>query len=208
MPYAAITTINNCIISAMQKSNFFVHPSTLVDDGAVNGEGTKIWLFCHIMPQAVIGSNCIIGQNCFIDNNVTIGNGVKIQNNVSVYNGVVLEDDVFVSPSVVFTNVTNPRSFIERKNEFKKTLIKRGCSIGANATIVAGIIVGEFSMIGAGAVVTIDVLPYSVVAGNPAEFKGWISESGHKLNFNTDGKATCNEENQAYIMNNNIVSKL
>jgi UDP-2-acetamido-3-amino-2,3-dideoxy-glucuronate N-acetyltransferase len=192
----------------MQKGNVFVHPSSVVEDGAVIGEGTRIWLFCHIMSQSIIGSNCIIGQNCFIDNNVVIGNNVKLQNNVSVYNSVVLEDDVFIGPSVVFTNVINPRAFIERKKEFKKTVIKKGSSIGANATIVAGICVGEFAMIGAGAVVVKDVLPYSVVSGNPALFAGWISESGYKLDFNTEGKAICVEDNQVYILTNNIVSKL
>ena len=193
----------------MQKSIFFVHPTSVVDEGAIIGEGTHIWLFCHVMPGATIGKNCIIGQNCFIDNNVTIGNDVKIQNNVSVYNSVVLEDDVFVGPSVAFTNVSNPRSFIERKKEFKKTLVKKGSSIGANATIMAGITIGEFAMIGAGSVVTKDVLPYSTVVGNPALFVGWISESGHKLNFDNEGKATCDkEDNQAYILINNIVSKL
>jgi UDP-2-acetamido-3-amino-2,3-dideoxy-glucuronate N-acetyltransferase len=192
----------------MQKNNVFVHPSSVIEDGAIIGEGTHIWLFCHIMPQAIIGSNCIIGQNCFIDNNVIIGNGVKIQNNVSVYDSVVLEDGVFVGPSVVFTNVVNPRSFIERKKEFKKTVVKKGSSIGANATIIAGVTVGEFAMIGGGAVVIKDVLPYSAVVGNPAVFAGWISESGHKLQFNSEGKAICKEDDQAYILNNNIVSKL
>ena len=193
----------------MQNSTFFVHPSSVIDQGAIVGEGSKIWLFCHVMPGAIVGSNCIIGQNCFIDNNVIIGNGVKIQNNVSIYNGIVLEDYVFVGPSVAFTNVANPRSFIERKKEFKKTLVKKGSSIGANATVIAGLTIGEFAMIGAGAVVTKDVLPYSIVTGNPAQFAGWISESGHKLHFNHEGKAICDEEdNQAYILCNNIVSKL
>lgn len=188
--------------------NYFVHPSSIIDDGAIIGEQTSIWHFCHVMPKAVIGQNCIIGQNCFIDNNVKIGNGVKIQNNVSVYNGVELEDDVFIGPSVVFTNVINPRSFIERKNEFKKTLIKKGTSIGANATIISGITVGNFAMIGAGAVVTKNVSPYSISVGNPAIFAGWISEAGYRLHFNDEGKAVCEGNKSEYIIRHNIVSKL
>jgi UDP-2-acetamido-3-amino-2,3-dideoxy-glucuronate N-acetyltransferase len=191
----------------MQES-FFVHPTSVVDEGAKIGEGTRIWLFCHVMPQAVIGTNCTFGQNCFIDNNVIIGNNVKVQNNVALYSSVVLEDDVFIGPSVVFTNVVNPRSFIDRKKEFKKTLVKKGSSVGANATIVAGVTVGEFAMIGAGAVVTKNVLPYSIVTGNPATLTGWISEAGHKLNFNVEGKAICDGENHVYTISNNIVSKL
>ena len=188
--------------------NYFVHPSSVIDDGAMIGEGTKIWHFSHVMPKAIIGKNCIIGQNCFIDNNVKIGDGVKIQNNVSVYNGVELEDNVFIGPSVVFTNVNNPRSFIERKHEFKKTLIKKGCSVGANATIICGITAGGFAMIGAGAVITKNVSPYSMVLGNPAIFAGWISESGYKLHFNDEGRAICEGDKLVYIIRNNVVSRL
>ena len=187
---------------------YFAHVSSIIDPGAIVGDGTYIWHFCHVMPTAIIGENCILGQNCFIDNNVVIGNGVKIQNNVSVYDGVVLEDNVFVGPSVVFTNVINPRSFIERKSEFKKTLIKKGSSLGANATVICGISIGEFALIGAGAVVTKDVLPYSIVKGNPAVHEGWISESGYKLHFNADGKGYCPGNNQEYVINNNIVTKI
>jgi UDP-2-acetamido-3-amino-2,3-dideoxy-glucuronate N-acetyltransferase len=189
-------------------TNYFVHSSSVVDDGALIGDGTKIWHFCHVMPNAIIGKNCIIGQNCFIDNNVKIGDGVKIQNNVSVYNGVELEDGVFIGPSVVFTNVNNPRSFIERKHEFRKTLLKKGCSVGANATIVCGITIGNFAMAGAGAVITKNISPYSIVVGNPAIFAGWISESGQRLHFNDEGRAICEEDNLVYIIRNNVVSRL
>ncbi len=155
-----------------------IHTTAVVEEGAIIGPGTNIWHFCHIMPAAIIGNNCNMGQNVFVDNNVRIGNGVKIQNNVSIYNGVILEDDVFVGPSVVFTNVINPRSFIERKNEFKPTLVQQGASIGANATIVCGITIGEYAMIGAGAVVTKDVEPYALMVGNPAKQIGWVDKDG------------------------------
>jgi UDP-2-acetamido-3-amino-2,3-dideoxy-glucuronate N-acetyltransferase len=158
-----------------------IHPSAIIDAGAVIGEGTQVWHFCHVMPGAQVGKDCILGQNVFVDNNVTIGNAVKIQNNVSVYNGVIIEDAVFVGPSVVFTNVINPRSFIERKQEFKKTLIKKGASIGANATIVCGIIIGEYAMIGAGAVVTKDVAAFALVVGNPAREIGKVSKAGERV---------------------------
>ncbi|MEO7445401.1 MAG: acyltransferase [Ferruginibacter sp.] len=144
------------------------------------GENTRIWHFCHVMGSAIIGNNCILGQNVFIDNNVVIGNGVKIQNNVSVYNGVVIEDDVFIGPSVVFTNVINPRSFIERKFEFLPTIIKKGATIGANATVICGNEIGQYAMVGAGAVVTNNVSPYSVVIGNPARQSGWVDENGER----------------------------
>lgn len=157
-----------------------IHSTAVVNEGAVIGRNTNIWHFCHIMHAAHIGSNCNIGQNVFIDNNVQIGNGVKIQNNVSVYNGVRVEDDVFIGPSVVFTNVINPRSFIERKHEFKPTLIQKGASLGANATIICGITIGEYAMIGAGAVVTKDVPAYALVVGNPAKQVGWVNKEGNK----------------------------
>jgi UDP-2-acetamido-3-amino-2,3-dideoxy-glucuronate N-acetyltransferase len=155
-----------------------IHSTAIIDAGAQIGAGTHIWHFCHVMPGAVIGKNCTLGQNVFVDNNVMIGNGVKIQNNVSVYNAVTLQDDVFIGPSVVFTNVINPRSFIERKNEFKPTLVKKGASIGANATIVCGITIGEYAMIGAGAVVTKDVEAYALMVGNPAKQVGTVNEKG------------------------------
>ncbi|RYZ96700.1 MAG: N-acetyltransferase [Sphingobacteriaceae bacterium] len=157
-----------------------IHETAVVDAGASIGLGTHIWHFCHVMPTAVIGSNCNIGQNVFIDNKVKIGNGVKIQNNVSVYNGVLLEDDVFIGPSVVFTNVINPRSFIERKEEFKITHVAKGATIGANATIICGVSIGEYAMIGAGAVVTKDVPAHALVIGNPGRQVGWVDERGIK----------------------------
>lgn len=161
-------------------SAFSIHSTAVIDEGAIIGDHTRIWHFCHVMPGAVIGERCQLGQNVFVDNNVFIGNGVKIQNNVSVYNGVVLEDDVFVGPSVVFTNVLNPRSFIERKAEFRTTLVKKGATIGANATIVCGVVIGQFAMIGAGAVVTKDVPDHALVVGNPAKQVGWVNEEGNK----------------------------
>jgi UDP-2-acetamido-3-amino-2,3-dideoxy-glucuronate N-acetyltransferase len=190
------------------EKNYFVHSSAIIDDGAVIGEGTRIWHFSHVMPEAVIGSRCIIGQNSFIDNNVKIGDGVKIQNNVSVYDGVVLEDDVFVGPSVVFTNVINPRSGIERKNEFKNTLLKKGVTVGANTTIICGVTIGEYAFIGAGSVVTKDISCYALVKGNPAKQDGWMSEKGYKLAFDKDGKAVCAGSNDVYLLKNNVVIKL
>lgn len=161
--------------------NFFIHDSSVVDEGAQIGEGTRIWHFCHVMPTARIGENCQLGQNVFVDNNAVIGNSVKIQNNVSIYNGVVIEDGAFIGPSVVFTNVINPRSFIERKDEFKKTLVKKGASIGANATILCGIEIGAYSLVGAGAVVTKDVPAFMIVTGNPARITGLTNEAGDIL---------------------------
>ncbi|MBL7752550.1 MAG: N-acetyltransferase [Chitinophagaceae bacterium] len=159
-------------------SDYFVHPTAVVDEGAQIGKGTRIWHFCHLMPQTVLGEDCILGQNVFIDNNARIGDRVKVQNNVSIYNGVVVEDDVFLGPSVVFTNVINPRSFIERKSEFQPTIIRKGATIGANATILCGVEIGEYAMIGAGAVVTRNVLPYALVVGNPARQTGWVNKDG------------------------------
>ncbi len=158
----------------------FIHETAVVDQGAQIGLGTKVWHFCHIMPKAVIGENCILGQNTFVDSNTLVGNGVKIQNNVSIYNGVTLEDDVFIGPSVVFTNVINPRSFIERKNEFKKTIVKKGATIGANSTIICGVRIGEYALVGAGAVVTKDVPPYTIVTGNPAKVSGKVDKEAIK----------------------------
>ena len=171
--------------------NYFVHPSSVIDKDAEIGNGTKIWHFCHVMGGAKIGKNCVLGQNVFVGKNVVIGNNVKIQNNVSVYEGVILEDDVFCGPSMVFTNVINPRSFIERKSEFKETRVKKGASIGANATIVCGVTIGEYAFVGAGAVVTRDVPPYALVYGNPARIKGYVCRCGEKLEFNENGIAIC-----------------
>lgn len=160
---------------------YFKHESSYVDDGAEIGEGTKIWHFCHIMSGAKIGSNCSLGQNVNVGGKAIIGNGVKVQNNVSVYDDVIVEDDVFLGPSMVFTNVINPRAFVQRKNEYKKTLLKKGCSIGANVTIVCGVTIGEYAMVGAGSVVTKDVPPYALVYGNPARVHGKVNEAGIKI---------------------------
>ncbi len=188
--------------------DFFVHDSAIVDYGCVVGSGTKIWHFCHIMPNCVIGQNCNIGQNVFIDNNVLIGNRVKIQNNVSVYNSVIIEDDCFLGPSMVFTNVVNPRAHIERKHEYKVTLICRGSSIGANSTIVCGNRIGKFSFVGAGAVVTKEVPDYALVIGNPAKQIGWVGEYGNRLSFDNQGLAVCKESLQVYKLESNIVTRI
>ncbi len=190
---------------AMESNDFFVHPSSVIDKGAEIGKGTKIWHFSHLMSTCKVGEHCNIGQNVYIDNNAVIGNGVKIQNNVSVYNGVVIEDDVFLGPSVVFTNVINPRSFIERKNEFRKTLIRKGATIGANATVLCGIEVGAFAMIGAGAVVVKNVLPYAIMTGNPGRQTGWISEAGTRLEFDSEGLAKCPQSGRTYKLKNGFV---
>jgi UDP-2-acetamido-3-amino-2,3-dideoxy-glucuronate N-acetyltransferase len=189
----------------MSESTIFIHPSAIIDPGAEIGAGTRVWHFCHLMPGCRLGQRCNIGQNVFIDNNALIGNGVKIQNNVSVYNGVVIEDDVFLGPSMVFTNVINPRSFIERKDEFKRTIVKKGATIGANATILCGIEIGTYAMIGAGSVVTKTVLPYALMMGNPARQQGWVSEAGTKLHFDTAGVAICSQTGKRYSLKNGIV---
>jgi len=177
----------------------FIHPSAIVDPGATIGEGAKIWHFCHVSLGAVIGENCVLGQNVFVASGVTLGRGVKVQNNVSLYTGVVCEDEVFLGPSMVFTNVINPRSFVERKSEFRQTLVKRGASIGANATIVCGTTLGAYCLVGAGAVVTRDVPDYALVTGIPARQAGWVSRLGHRLSFE-DGKAICPESGEGYIL--------
>ena len=189
----------------MTGKNIFIHPSSVIDEGALIGNGTKIWHFSHLMPLSIIGENCILGQNVFIDNNVTIGNGVKIQNNVSVYNGVNLEDDVFIGPSVVFTNVINPRSFIERKNEFRKTRIKKGATVGANATILCGIEIGTYSLIGAGSVVIKNVPDFALMVGNPASQIGWVSIIGNKLLFDESGRAICPSTGGEYKLVDKLV---
>ncbi|MBV9961310.1 MAG: N-acetyltransferase [Parafilimonas sp.] len=187
---------------------FFTHSTAVIDEGAVIGNGTSIWHFSHLMKDCRIGNNCTIGQNVFIAANVVLGNNVKVQNNVSLYDGVVCEDDVFLGPSCVFTNVINPRSAVVRKNEFKKTVIKKGATIGANATIICGIIVNEFAFVGAGAVVTKSIPAYAIVTGNPAKQTGWISEHGMKLKFNDNGIAVCSKTADTYQLQNNTVTKL
>ncbi len=178
-------------------SKYFVHESSFVDDGAVVGDGTKIWHFCHVMPGAVIGERCSLGQNVVVMPGTRIGNNVKIQNNVSIYEGVTLEDDVFCGPSCVFTNVTNPRSHISRKSEYAPTLVKKGASIGANATVVCGVTLGKFAFIGAGAVVTSDVPPYGLMVGVPARRVGWMCHCGERLHFDA-GSAECERCGSAY----------
>jgi UDP-2-acetamido-3-amino-2,3-dideoxy-glucuronate N-acetyltransferase len=187
--------------------NFFVHPSAIVDDGCQIGNGTKVWHFSHIMTGCEIGENCNIGQNVVVSPKVKLGNNVRVQNNVSIYEGVTCEDDVFLGPSMVFTNVINPRSAVSRKHEYMQTLVKKGASIGANATIVCGNEIGEYAFIGAGAVVTKPVPAYALVVGNPARQTGWMSEFGHKLKFDQHNKATCPESGQEYSLQNNSVKK-
>lgn len=188
--------------------NYFKHESSYVDDGCIIGEGTKIWHFSHIMTGCRMGQNCNIGQNVVISPDVVLGNNVKIQNNVSVYTGVIAEDDVFMGPSMVFTNVINPRSHVSRKDEYKKTILKKGCSIGANATIVCGHTIGEYALIGAGTVVTKDVKPFALMVGNPARQLGWVSENGQKLHFNSEGLATCSATGQVYKLENGNVTRV
>lgn len=188
--------------------NYFAHETAVIDEGCTIGDGTNIWHFSHIMPGAIIGAQCNIGQNVVISPNVVLGKNVKVQNNVSIYTGVVCEDDVFLGPSMVFTNVMNPRSAISRKEEYKRTLVKKGASIGANATIICGVTIGEFSFIGAGAVITKDVLPYEMVYGNPATHKGWVSEYGHTLEFGENNLAICMESKQKYSLLNNQVKRV
>lgn len=189
------------------KKNYFAHATAVIDEGCDIGEGTKIWHFSHIMPGCKIGENCNIGQNVVVSPDVVLGKNVKVQNNVSIYTGVQCEDDVFLGPSMVFTNVINPRSAINRKNQYSKTLVKKGASIGANATIVCGHNIGRFAFIGAGAVVTKEVPDYALVVGNPARQIGWMSEYGHKLNFDKEGKAICEESREVYLLKNGVVKK-
>ena len=190
---------------SMGTDSIFIHSSSVVDEGAQIGSGTKIWHFCHLMAGCKVGEQCNVGQNVFIDNNVVVGNRVKIQNNVSLYNGVTIGDDVFLGPSVVFTNVINPRSFIERKSEFKKTTVKQGASIGANATILCGIEIGNYSMIGAGSVVTANVPAYALMKGNPAFQSGWISPSGQNLKFDSNNFAICPKTGETFQLDNGVV---
>ncbi|QEC41055.1 acyltransferase [Pseudobacter ginsenosidimutans] len=188
--------------------DFFAHETVVIDSGATIGKGTRIWHFSHVMSGAVIGENCNLGQNVMVGPGVVLGNNVKVQNNVSIYTGVICEDDVFLGPSMVFTNVINPRSAIIRKHEYQQTLVKRGASIGANATIICGHIIGEFALIGAGAVVTRDVKSYALVVGNPARQTGWVSEYGHQLSFDVMGLSVCPESGQQYTLSGDEVYKL
>ncbi len=189
-------------------SDFFAHETAVVDSGCHIGKGTKIWHFSHIMSGCEIGEACNIGQNVVVSPGVKLGRNVKIQNNVSVYTGVICEDDVFLGPSMVFTNVINPRSHVIRKDEYKTTIVRKGASIGANATIVCGNEIGEYALIGAGSVVTKAVKPYALVVGNPAKQTGWVSEYGHRLQFNHQGIAECPETKQQYLFENDTVKRI
>ena len=191
-----------------EDKKYFAHETAVIDDDCEIGEGTKIWHFSHIMSNCKIGERCNIGQNVVVSPDVVLGKNVKVQNNVSIYTGVICEDDVFLGPSMVFTNVTNPRSAVNRRGQYETTIVKKGASIGANATIVCGHNIGKFAFIGAGAVVTKEVKDYALVVGNPAKQIGWMSEYGHRLNFNEEGIAVCPESNEKYKLENNCVTKL
>ena len=188
-------------------ADFFAHPTSVIDENCIIGEGCKIWHFSHIMSGCTLGKGCNIGQNVVVSPGVILGNNVKVQNNVSIYTGVVCEDDVFLGPSMVFTNISNPRSAIIRRDQYEQTLVKKGASIGANATIVCGNTIGEYALIGAGTVVTKDVLPYALVIGNPGRQMGWVSEYGHRLIFREDGTAECPESGVQYFLKDGQVRK-
>lgn len=192
----------------MAELNFYAHPTAIIDENCQIGNGTKIWHFSHIMSNCIIGESCNIGQNVVVSPQVILGRNVKVQNNVSIYTGVICEDDVFLGPSMVFTNVTNPRSAIIRKDEYKQTVVKKGATIGANATIVCGHNIGEYALIGAGTVVTKEVPAFALVVGNPAKQIGWVSEYGHRLSFDENGIAFCPESQVKYFLDNQIVIKI
>lgn len=191
-----------------EKKNYFAHETAVIDEGCEIGEGTKIWHFSHIMSNCVIGEGCNIGQNVVVSPQVVLGKNCKVQNNVSLYTGVICEDDVFLGPSMVFTNVINPRSGVNRRGEYMRTVVRKGASIGANATIVCGHDIGEYAFIGAGAVVTKEVPAYALVVGNPAKQKGWMSEFGHRLHFGDDNTAVCPESGEKYLLESSRVRKL
>lgn len=190
------------------EKEYFAHESAIIDDGCTIGKGTRIWHFTHVMSDCIIGEKCNIGQNVVVSPGVILGNNVKIQNNVSLYTGVICEDDVFLGPSMVFTNIVNPRSAIIRRDQYAKTVVKKGASIGANATIVCGHDIGEYAFIGAGAVVTKNVPAYALVVGNPAKHIGWMSEYGHRLYFDNENIAVCPESKEKYLISNGVVKKL
>jgi len=192
----------------MTNEKYFAHPTSVVDPGCSIGQGTKIWHFSHIMPECRIGEHCNIGQNVVVSPGVTIGNNVKIQNNVSVYTGVICEDNVFLGPSMVFTNIINPRSKVVRRDQYVETIVREGASVGANATIICGNEIGRFAFIGAGAVVNKPVKDYSLVVGNPARHIGWMSEYGHRLHFDENNLAVCPESQEKYSLSNGVVTKI
>ncbi len=189
-------------------ATYFAHESAYVDDDVSIGDNTKIWHFSHVLSHTTIGENCSFGQNCVVGPKVKVGNGVKVQNNISIYEGVEVEDDVFLGPSMVFTNVINPRSFIVKREEFKKTLLKRGCSVGANATIVCGVTIGEYALIGSGAVINRDVKPYALIVGVPAKQIGWVSKAGNTLSFDKNDEAIDTFDNSKYKIVNNSLETL
>jgi UDP-2-acetamido-3-amino-2,3-dideoxy-glucuronate N-acetyltransferase len=195
-------------MNTSEQKDYFAHPTAVIDDGCKIGKGTKIWHFSHIMPECIIGENCNIGQNVVVSPKVILGNNVKVQNNVSIYTGVICEDDVFLGPSMVFTNVINPRSAVPRRDQYMTTIVKKGASIGANATIVCGHNIGQYAFVGAGAVVTKEVPDYALVVGNPARQIGWVSEYGHRLNFDENGIAICPESGQKYLLKNGKVTRI
>lgn len=207
MPISPAASGQNSIEKKMEKE-FFAHETAVIDEGCTIGRGTRIWHFSHIMKGAVIGESCNIGQNVVVSPGVTLGNNVKVQNNVSIYTGVICEDDVFLGPSMVFTNITNPRSAVIRRDQYVTTMVRRGASIGANATIVCGNEIGEYSLIGAGTVITKNVKPFALVVGNPGRQTGWVSEYGHKLSFNSEGIALCPESGQKYQLAEERVTKI
>ncbi|MGM0530223.1 MAG: acyltransferase [Bacteroidota bacterium] len=192
----------------MNEQSYFAHETAVIDEGCEIGKGTKIWHFSHVMPDSKIGEGCNLGQNVVVSPHVELGNNVKVQNNVSIYTGVICEDDVFLGPSMVFTNISNPRSAVVRRGQYETTRVKKGASIGANATIICGHDIGEYAFIGAGAVVTKDVQPYALVLGNPARHVGWMSEYGHRLHFDDAGVAVCPESKEKYKLEDGRVYKL
>jgi UDP-2-acetamido-3-amino-2,3-dideoxy-glucuronate N-acetyltransferase len=207
-PLCRLNPFLSIFANAMENTGFFAHPTAVIDEGCKIGDGTRIWHFSHIMPGCVIGNSCNIGQNVVISPEVVLGNNVKVQNNVSLYTGVICDDDVFLGPSCVFTNVINPRSAVNRRNEYAATRVGKGASIGANATIVCGNNIGEYAFIGAGAVVTKEVPAYALIIGNPGRQAGWMSEYGHKLGFDNNGLATCPESGQQYELSANGVKRI
>ncbi len=192
----------------MMEKDFYAHETAVIDEGSSIGRGSKIWHFSHVMKDAVIGEKCNLGQNVVVSPGVKLGNNVKVQNNVSIYTGVICEDDVFLGPSMVFTNIINPRSAVIRRDQYVTTIVRKGASIGANATIVCGNEIGEYSLIGAGAVITRDVKPFALVIGNPGRQTGWVSEYGHKLSFDNDGVAICPESGQKYKLEGDQVTRI